>query len=668
MPTLKDLNALIPDGIPDEFPHFKEYCTRFLGLCNGQREYLGIEQLATSILSARIFPGERDRLYRATLRFELLRFIASVIRRDEIVKGEASFILKNFLKSCANHTASGERETLLLSFNYDTLIEDPAELNNINHIVNGFCKIYNTDWEEFNSIISDESKNFTAKAPIVPVGYNPSTRDDSAKQEELRIEKLNNAVKICREKTSDALQSNSGTEMQRKRKLADYCMNNKNSVLDYIQYLLKQFYDQWLLPDGSGERFPYVIDRKYKIDDNTIGNEDVGPRNGKYVDKVNPQSSDIKKSPVINDEWLKISEIITTTEKKYNNNFYKNRYVSINGKDDGSDSVLITDFYTKDKETSSEGGYIKIKNEIYKNDEDLGIKWFKDTENGREQTFDLQLYYKNSTYANSQGGKGCPEMMQEVAKELLKRFNELNIAKEKGDSNKLNDSEKKIINKEIERLENLKTLFMNRYKDVFTANHQQYRFKDYIHDLGIGMDCSGYVTRALVFIMNKLQIPGFEQIKTIGPAYGRLKTNCYGLYNEEYDKKNKGSKIIYTASKNDTFNELYQKIQVGDIEMKDKPGGEFHVRIITEVGTRGDDKVAYYKDHQSSSANGRCGIIETTVVEVAPQNDKTIKVYSEYKKSEGKYYKFARPHVFNDEKQLKKYFKEMLIRTGSNPN
>ena len=123
MPTLKDLNALIPDGISDEFPHFKEYCERFLGLCNGQREYLGIEQLATSILSARIFPGERDRLYRATLRFELLRFIASVIRRDEIVKGEASFILKNFLKSCANHSASGERETLLLSFNYDTLIE-----------------------------------------------------------------------------------------------------------------------------------------------------------------------------------------------------------------------------------------------------------------------------------------------------------------------------------------------------------------------------------------------------------------------------------------------------------------------------------------------------------------------------------------------------------------
>lgn len=123
MPTLKDLNAIIPDGIPDEFPHFKEYCERFLKLCNGQREYLNIEALATSILSAQIFPGERERLYHASLRFEMLRFIASAIRQDERVRGRASFVLKNFLKSCANHTSEGVRDTLLLSFNYDTLIE-----------------------------------------------------------------------------------------------------------------------------------------------------------------------------------------------------------------------------------------------------------------------------------------------------------------------------------------------------------------------------------------------------------------------------------------------------------------------------------------------------------------------------------------------------------------
>ena len=123
MPTLRDLNELIPFGVPDEFPHLRDYCKRFVELCNGDDDYLGIEPLATSILSAQIFPGERERLYHASLRFELLRFIASVIRHDNVMDESSAEILKRFLKFCENDAASGLRETLLLSFNYDTLIE-----------------------------------------------------------------------------------------------------------------------------------------------------------------------------------------------------------------------------------------------------------------------------------------------------------------------------------------------------------------------------------------------------------------------------------------------------------------------------------------------------------------------------------------------------------------
>lgn len=123
MPTLRDLNELIPFGISEEFPHFRDYCKRFLNLCNGQSEYLSIESLATSILSARIFPGERERLYHASLRFELLRFIASAIRHDEGLSEEAAEVMRKFLKSCINCPAEGRRDTLLVSFNYDTLIE-----------------------------------------------------------------------------------------------------------------------------------------------------------------------------------------------------------------------------------------------------------------------------------------------------------------------------------------------------------------------------------------------------------------------------------------------------------------------------------------------------------------------------------------------------------------
>ena len=123
MPTLRDLNDLIPFGIPDEFPHLRDYCKRFVELCNGDDDYLGIEPLATSILSAQIFPGERERLYHASLRFELLRFIASVIRSDNVLDESSAKILKQFLKACENNPSEGSRDTLLLSFNYDTLIE-----------------------------------------------------------------------------------------------------------------------------------------------------------------------------------------------------------------------------------------------------------------------------------------------------------------------------------------------------------------------------------------------------------------------------------------------------------------------------------------------------------------------------------------------------------------
>ncbi len=124
MPTLRDLNERIPFGIPDEFPHLREYCTRFLELCNGQPDYLDIERLSTSILSAQIFPGVRESLYHSSLRFELLRFIASEIRHDKGVDAESAAVLRKFLGGCENCPGEGVRDTLLLTFNYDTLVED----------------------------------------------------------------------------------------------------------------------------------------------------------------------------------------------------------------------------------------------------------------------------------------------------------------------------------------------------------------------------------------------------------------------------------------------------------------------------------------------------------------------------------------------------------------
>ena len=124
MPTLRDLNERIPFGISDEFPHLRDYCRHFLELCNNQTDYLNIETLSTSILSAQIFPGVRESLYHSSLRFELLRFIANEIRHDKGMDADSAAVLRKFLTGCENCPGEGVRDTLLLSFNYDTLIED----------------------------------------------------------------------------------------------------------------------------------------------------------------------------------------------------------------------------------------------------------------------------------------------------------------------------------------------------------------------------------------------------------------------------------------------------------------------------------------------------------------------------------------------------------------
>lgn len=124
MPTLKDLNGRIPDGIYPECMALRNYCYFLRELCRGESEYLKIESVATNILATQIFPSEEERLHNATLRFELLRFIALSMHRSVPLSAEASRNLSHFLNAVANDRANSKRDNLILSFNYDTLIED----------------------------------------------------------------------------------------------------------------------------------------------------------------------------------------------------------------------------------------------------------------------------------------------------------------------------------------------------------------------------------------------------------------------------------------------------------------------------------------------------------------------------------------------------------------
>lgn len=124
MPTLKDLNDRIPEGIGPECLALKNYCRWLADLCRGEPEYLKIESVATDILAAQIFPSEAERLRNAELRFELLRFIAMSMRKNVPLSERASRLFSKFLSAVSNDCDCPRRDNLILSFNYDTLIED----------------------------------------------------------------------------------------------------------------------------------------------------------------------------------------------------------------------------------------------------------------------------------------------------------------------------------------------------------------------------------------------------------------------------------------------------------------------------------------------------------------------------------------------------------------
>ncbi len=129
MPTIKDLNGRIPDGIDPKYAKLRSYCCWLRDLCRGESDYLKIESIATNILTAQIFSGEEERLQNAALRFELLHFIAASMRRTVPLSAEASKILSHFLTAVANDRERAERENLILSFNYDLLLEDQIRQN-----------------------------------------------------------------------------------------------------------------------------------------------------------------------------------------------------------------------------------------------------------------------------------------------------------------------------------------------------------------------------------------------------------------------------------------------------------------------------------------------------------------------------------------------------------
>lgn len=162
--------------------------------------------------------------------------------------------------------------------------------------------------------------------------------------------------------------------------------------------------------------------------------------------------------------------------------------------------------------------------------------------------------------------------------------------------------------------------------------------REFLVNFGIGVDCSGFVSRAIATIMTDFKIDEKKQEATLGRMNNekeplRLKTNASTL-------RKKGSIKLFAF---DNINEVgnFNEIQSGDIIMQINPNKEsdFHILIIAKTGKdkEGHD---YFTTVESSSEESKGkGICRRTHYDFE-------NFY--YREDSSRYYQFARPKAFVD--------------------
>ena len=456
-----------------------------------------------------------------------------------------------------------------------------------NAIVRGFFEIYKTDWEEFkNAVLNGGS--FEEKKPDESFEkelYIDKNISEFKKQDELRIKEINKAVDYIKKNESIS------NDNEIKQKLVEFCLNDKTATLDYIEYLLKVFYDKWLLPDGSGNRFPYVINNNARVTKDNLS----------YVRSQDQRS---------------LGQGVAFT----NDNLPKHFKSSEKSLDENNNFIIASKYANRIKtEKTEKGTFYLVDNSDYFISYIKKIKAIKDIKkifNHKEDTnyksndYDYQLYKAGDCDITQ--GKGAIERLNALSQKLLNEYNKLD-----------NSSKAKL-------------------KESFNLFYpsEEYLFKNYLHDFSLGVDCSGYVSRALAFVMTNLMIEKEEQEKTLGALVkgDGLRTNTHFLEED-------GAKELFKCAEQKFSDDLVKKIQPGDFARN----GD-HIKIISEVNT------SSFTDHQSSSASSRVGVIETVTTS------------SNYNKNYKKPYSFMRPIVFNDDKKLIEYFKNMLTAKGKESN
>jgi len=126
MPTIKDLSNIILNEKKEEYSDLVNFAKKFYEQTKSLKGYFNLEKLATIILSRNIFFAPSEKLFYQSLRLQLMKWIFNNIEKQmPEIDAEKAGILSHFLYNCSHNPLAkpNERSSLLISFNYDLLIE-----------------------------------------------------------------------------------------------------------------------------------------------------------------------------------------------------------------------------------------------------------------------------------------------------------------------------------------------------------------------------------------------------------------------------------------------------------------------------------------------------------------------------------------------------------------
>lgn len=130
MPTLKDLSGSILREQGDEFADLARFAAGIKAKTEGYPSFFSFERLASLILAKKVYYNQAEQLQYQNLKYQLLKWIfVKIERRLPAIDAEKIGVLGRFLEQCSHrfYPPESERESLIISFNYDLLLERLVE-------------------------------------------------------------------------------------------------------------------------------------------------------------------------------------------------------------------------------------------------------------------------------------------------------------------------------------------------------------------------------------------------------------------------------------------------------------------------------------------------------------------------------------------------------------